>query len=317
MILNIIFIIASFLIYTTSSFLSSFEVNPFYRLYYIFAWYSYILFVDGVIYTLKQNSLIISRTKEFIYMLFLSSGLWFLFEIFNISLKNWSYIMLPYDSKLRHFGYVISYATVLPAIFETTELINTLGIFRKIPKRKISIKINENKMLWIGIFLSALTIIFPKYLFPLIWAAPILITEFFNLKLGTRSILRELYGGNIRKIIEIGSAGLICGFLWEFFNFKAGAKWIYHLPYLNDPKLFEMPIAGYLGFVFFALECYSIYNALSYFKNGITWEEDAQIPINQKNTIYFYTAIAIIIIIIAAISIKLIDKYTVKSFTIF
>ena len=315
--MGLVLIISGLITFIFSTILASAEINPFYRMYYIFAWYSYIFFIDGVIYTIKKDSLILSRTAEFVYMLFVSSGMWFVFEIFNISLKNWSYIMLPYDEKTRHFGYMISYATVLPAIFETTELLGTLGIFKKLPHKKIKLKTNTNKMINIGIILTVFTLFFPKYLFPFIWVAPLLITEAINIKLQTRSLLREINAGNIRKIIEIGLAGLICGFFWELFNYKAGAKWIYHLPYLNSPKLFEMPIWGYVGFVFFAFECYSIYNVLSYFKNGISWEDDTQIPINNKKTIYFYIILALIILIISSISIKLIDKYTVKSFTIF
>ena len=315
--MNIVFIIGSIIVYLFSSILSSFEINPFYRMYYLFAWYSYIFFVDGVIYSIKKQSLVISQIQEFIYMLFVSSGMWFVFEIFNISLKNWSYIMLPFDNQIRYFGYIASYATVLPAIFETTQLIETIGIFKKIPKIKTKIVVNPNKIIYIGTLLTLFTIIFPKYLFPFIWVSPLLITEGFNLKLQTRSLIRELNAGNIRKIFDLSLAGLVCGFLWEFFNYKAGAKWIYHLPYLNTPKIFEMPIWGYIGFSFFALECYSFYNLLSYFKNGITWEEDARIPINQKNPKYFYFFLFIAILIITIISIKLIDKYTVKSFTIF
>ena len=316
---NIIFIVLSLFIYFISTFLSSLEINPFYRLYYIFAWYSYIFFIDGVIYSIKNNSLIISRTKEFVYMLVVSSGLWFLFEIFNISLKNWSYIMLPYDASLRYFGYIVSYATVLPAIFETTEFIETALKNEKLEKIKLAeIKnLKTNKMIYSGLIITGITLITAKYLFPLIWAAPILITEGLNLKLGTRSLIRELSGGNLKKIISVGIAGLICGFLWEFFNYRAGAKWTYHLPYLNSPKLFEMPAAGYIGFVFFAFECYSIYNLLSYFKKGISWEMDTQTPLFKKEYPYYLPILILIVSIISVISINLIDKFTVKSFTIF
>ena len=34
--------------------------------------------------------------------------------------------------------------------------------------------------------------------------------------------------------------------VWEFWNYWAGAKWIYTVPILPDVKLFEMPLPGYL-----------------------------------------------------------------------
>ena len=54
-------------------------------------------------------------------------------------------------------------------------------------------------------------------------------------------------------------SGLICGILWEFWNFWAGAKWVYSIPYLNGFRVFEMPLAGFLGFPPFALICYLMY----------------------------------------------------------
>jgi hypothetical protein len=55
-------------------------------------------------------------------------------------------------------------------------------------------------------------------------------------------------------------AGMICGLLWEFWNFWTKSKWIYTVPFVGDIKLFEMPILGFLGFAPFALECYVMYN---------------------------------------------------------
>lgn len=315
---NIIFISVGFIVYFVSSFFASFEIDPFYRLYYIFTWYSYIFIVDGIIYSIKRNSLIISRTSEFFYMLFVSFGWWFLFEIFNIFLKNWSYLMLPYDNSLRYFGYIFAYATVLPAIFETSELIETIGIFKKIKTKNFKTNpIKFDNIIWAGILSTLFVLIIPKYLFPFIWFFPLLITEPLNLKLGTRSFIREISGGNMEKVLNISLAGLICGLLWEFWNFKSGAKWVYHLPFLNEPKLFEMPVYGYIGFVFFALECYSFYNLLSYFKKGISWEEDTQTPIFKETKKYFYPIIILSVILISILSINLIDKFTVKTFTAF
>jgi hypothetical protein len=45
------------------------KIEPFYSWFYFFAWWSYILTVDAIIYRLKENSLILSRTKEFFLMI--------------------------------------------------------------------------------------------------------------------------------------------------------------------------------------------------------------------------------------------------------
>ena len=49
---------------------------------------------------------------------------------------------------------------------------------------------------------------------------------------------------------------LICGFFWEFWNFKSHPKWAYHVPGVDFLRVFEMPLLGYLGYLPFALEVY-------------------------------------------------------------
>src|SRR5436190_160860 len=58
-------------------------------------------------------------------------------------------------------------------------------------------------------------------------------------------------------------AGLATGVLWEAFNAQARAKWIYTVPFLEGLKVFEMPVVGFLGFPFFALEVWSLYHVLA------------------------------------------------------
>ena len=47
--------------------------------------------------------------------------------------------------------------------------------------------------------------------------------------------------------------------LWEFWNYWARAKWHYTVPIMENLKIFEMPVPGYLGFPAFALECFTMY----------------------------------------------------------
>ncbi len=54
-------------------------------------------------------------------------------------------------------------------------------------------------------------------------------------------------------------SGLLCGVLWEFWNYWARAKWHYTVPILENLKMFEMPLPGYLGFPPFAVECFTMY----------------------------------------------------------
>ena len=236
------------------------KVEPFYSWFYCFAWWSYILTIDAVIYRLKGNSLIMNRKKELLLMIPWSIFIWLIFEAANLSLKNWYYTNLPHSLIERWLGYTIAYGTVLPGLFETTELLETLGLFKKSTGRMI--KISSGLLVafvLLGASCLSSSILMPGYFFPLIWVGFIFLLEPFNYSFGGRSLLRDLEGGNRRKIYLLLSAGLICGLLWEIWNYWAGAKWHYTIPILGHVKIFEMPVLGYFGFPPFAVECHVTY----------------------------------------------------------
>lgn len=316
---GILFTLIGFFVFLITSFLSINKIEPIHNLYYMFAWWSYIIFVDGIIQIIKKDSLIISRTKEFFIMLPISAAMWFIFEIINIRIENWKYVNIPFDTKMRYTGYIISYATVLPAIFETAELIQTLNIFKKLRLRAINLyEKNLKYFTYSGIIMFVLIIALPKYFFPFTWIFLTLIVEPINYKLGLVSLIREIRAARWEKFFSLILSGFLCGILWEMWNFNAGAKWIYTVPFVGNFKIFEMPLAGYLGFPVFAIECYGIYNLFSYLRRGITWEEDRQEPIENLKNISEYWLYLLLLSLIPfyLISCKLIDKYNVNLFTL-
>ena len=106
-----------------------FEIQPFANFYFPFVWIGYILVIDALVYKLKKNSLISNRLNTLIGMAILSIFFWWLFEVMNIGLKNWSYIGTENLGILRPLHRTIAYATVLPAFFETVELIRSIHLF--------------------------------------------------------------------------------------------------------------------------------------------------------------------------------------------
>ncbi|MBI4477690.1 MAG: hypothetical protein HY654_10980 [Acidobacteria bacterium] len=97
-----------------------------------------------------------------------------------------------------------------------------------------------------------------------VWIGFILLLDPLNARLGQESLLGELRSGSRDRVINLLLSGLACGVLWEFWNYWARAKWIYTVPILEDVRIFEMPIAGYLGFPPFALECFTMYIFVRY-----------------------------------------------------
>ena len=98
-----------------------------------------------------------------------------------------------------------------------------------------------------------------RYLAAPVWLGFIFLLDPINARLGGESLFVDLRSGRRDRLINLSVAGLICGVLWEFWNFWARAKWHYTVPILEHLKIFEMPVPGYLGFPAFALECFTMY----------------------------------------------------------
>jgi hypothetical protein len=295
------------------------KIDPFYSWFYCFAWWSYILIIDAIIYRLKGNSLILSRTKELLLMVPWSVFIWLIFEAANLSLENWYYINLPNSTVERWLGYAVAYGTVLPGIFETTELLETIVVLKKSQTKKTVLSQKGHRVLiLLGVLCLVSSVLIPKYFFPLIWLGFIFLLEPFNYRFGGRSLLKDLEEGDPRKIYLLLTAGLICGLLWEFWNFWALSKWIYTVPFFEDMKGFEMPVLGFLGFPPFAIQAYVMYNFISLFRFGRGWEESTYRLHFEKKTrplTIILTAIFIVsftILIFRAIDLKTVDSYETR-----
>jgi hypothetical protein len=292
------------------------KVDPFYSWFYCFAWWSYILAIDAVIFRLKGNSLIVNRTKEFFLMIPWSVFIWLIFEAANLSLHNWYYINIPHSTVERWLGYLVAYGTVLPGLFETTELLETLGLFRNSRMKKTVISGEGHVVLaLLGAIWLASSVFIPEYFFPLIWLGFILFLDPFNYRFGGRSLLRDLEEGNPRKIYVLLLAGLICGILWEFWNFWSLSKWVYTVPFFQKEKGFEMPFLGFLGFPPFAVQAYVMYNTISLFRFQRGWEESTYRLNPEKKTRLLTAVLAAImmgsffVLIFRAIDSKTVDSY--------
>ncbi len=225
--------------------------------FYSFIWWPYILLVDGLIYYRRGESLILTRTREFFLLIPWSVVIWVTFEAFNLVLQNWYYIGVPQEVFIRWPGYFVAYGTVLPAIFETRELLDTWQVFGKGRIKPVQITATWYVGFgFLGLAMLLLPLIWPLYAFPLVWGGFVFLLEPLNHLRGRPSLLKDLERGTLINLYRLLLAGLICGGLWEFWNFWARAKWIYTVPWVGEVKLFEMPILGFLGFPPFALECY-------------------------------------------------------------
>ncbi len=232
-------------------------------------WTGYILFVDGLLHRYTGRSYLIYRWPSFLWMLPSSLFCWLIFEAYNLHLKNWQYINLPDNMAVRLFGYVWSFSTIFPAVLITSDLIYHSKLFDRFQIRRFEIS-QRTLMFWIfvgALFLVipiALPTIYARYLFALVWVGFIFLLDPINAFLQEHSLFIDLRAGKIDRLLSLFLSGAICGFFWEFWNYWALTKWVYILPFLQHPKIFEMPAIGFLGFLPFAAECYVMWTFIRY-----------------------------------------------------
>jgi hypothetical protein len=224
-------------------------------------WTGYILFMDGLIKRRKGISLISDHMLEFILLLGISIASWLIFEAYNLLLGNWRYTGLPDNLYLRYLGYAWSFATISPGIFLTYQVLNDL-IPGTTPARDRPHMGHTSFVILVitGGFCLVIPLLKPStYMTPLVWIGFAFLLDPINGRIGNRSVLTEFFTGRRRPLGIFFLSGLICGLLWEFWNYWAEAKWEYFVPYWGHIKLFEMPVLGFLGFLPFTIECFAIY----------------------------------------------------------
>lgn len=227
-------------------------------------WLGFALTVDSLVFLRKGSSLFSRNKLAYIGLFFLSIPVWWLFELFNSLTQNWQYWGREHFTDFEFFLYAsLNFATVIPVVFGTSELIST---FLKKQNNGWVIK-DEPKtgyiFILIGILMLVLLIIFPKVFYPLIWMIVFFIVEGINVLLKNKSITTSLSKGNWQPVFSLWIGCLICGFFWEMWNYFSYPKWIYDTPGVNFLHIFEMPLLGYLGYIPFSLELYSIYKLVT------------------------------------------------------
>jgi len=250
-------------------------------------WTGYIFFVDALVFALKARSLLMTDRLELLVIVVVSIATWWLCELYNAPRfwKSdlelwWHYHNVEPNLWLRRVGYDWAFATIFPLLFITAELLS-VTLFKN-SNRGPAIKFSRSLLIFFIIFGTTCVVwplLFPSaWLAPLIWLSFVFLVDPVNALRGWPSIAGDLRRGDWRRLWSLLTAGLVCGFLWEFFNYWAIAKWTYTVPYLGNVKIFEMPVLGFLGFPPFAVECWVIYIFVrSFLQPAVRETESAEI----------------------------------------
>ncbi|MGH8610623.1 MAG: hypothetical protein ACREYF_00885 [Gammaproteobacteria bacterium] len=223
-------------------------------------WLGYILLVNALCYRRTGRCLMLDAPLFLVALFPLSAYFWWLFEYLNQFAGNWYYVDAPKLTPLERFVVgSMSFATVLPAVLSTTQW---LASFTSLQRTFIGIKpigaMHMRLFVKGGLFASVVGLAMlgthPQYAFPMPWIAPL----FIALSLGPseNAVLPALRQGDWRPIVLPALAALVCGFFWEMWNFHSLAQWEYAVPFVQRFHLFNMPLAGYAGYLPFGAVCY-------------------------------------------------------------
>lgn len=228
-------------------------------------WLGYVLIVDTLVEHRTASSMWLRSRKNFVLLFFFSAPAWWLFEFMNKRLGNWQYLGGEHFSNFEYFVLSsVSFSTVMPAVFETAELVRA---FRWMDRRANGVRVPNTNAVHTTLFLTGLAMLismlaWPKYFYPFAWSSLVFILEPINRWLGRPHILEDLQRGDWRKVMALGAGALICGFFWEMWNYYSFPKWIYHTPGVEFLHIFEMPLLGYGGYIPFALELHELQNLI-------------------------------------------------------
>lgn len=292
------------------------HVEPFYTNFYSISWWCYIVWLASRNELRKEGSLfcfpaLFQKPIPYLGMVFFSATLWFFFELYNSRLHNWSYVGVPAERWIRWPGYFVSFGTVLPGIFETARWLHGwlplgawttrgLGDTEKRHGSAVWNKSLATSAVVLGLLSMVLPLLYPAWCFPMIWVSLVLILDPMMEAVGETNLAANLLFGDRRRPVLLLCSGAICGFFWEFWNYWAGAKWIYTLPHFGSWKVFEMPLLGYLGFLPFAMECW-----VTYAWGRRYWD---------KSTLGGRTVMALVMCAICIWGVYLVDHFVVQSY---
>ena len=223
---------------------------------FLLLWINYIIVINALLVRFTGTCPLFDRPIRYMMLFPASAVFWWCFEWLNRYVQNWNYHPVSQFNAWEYFWLAtLSFSTVLPAVYTTSELVGQwVKAPKVIPPKPPYAGVNCLTLLGCTIFLGILPL-FPDYLFPLVWIAPLFILNALLRISGIDTILSRSLRGDPVPLIRWSSAALLCGLLWEMWNYRSYAHWDYHIPYVQGWHVFEMPLPGYAGYLPFGLLC--------------------------------------------------------------
>lgn len=227
-------------------------------------WIGYIVVVNALTWRRTGRSLLTHDPAYFLALFPLSACFWWFFEFLNRFVQNWYYMGVGELGAWEYFlQATLPFATVLPAVLSTRDLLASyprlsagLGDAWRAPW------IASRRTGWILLLVASLALaavgVWPSFLFPALWLAPLAVLSALQVILGEPSILEGPARGDWQAIWQAALAGIVCGIFWEMWNYHSLAHWEYSVPLVHRFEIFHMPLLGYAGYLPFGLECLAV-----------------------------------------------------------
>lgn len=235
------------------------------------AW-TYVFLADYLAYKRSGSSLLVSRISEMFSLALGSVAIMAIFEILNHRIGVWYYENVPLFPLQRWSGLVLWWASILPSIVVTSELLLLYGFPRRLSLKRLPVSDRALTATFCSGCVSLCLALYAPETFGLLgFAALALISEPLNYRLGLGSLLRDLSWGTGAKIARLATTGFICGLVWRGFNYFSGTQFLLN-PGMGGLDGLGGVVAHNLIFPLLAIEGYSLYSLCSVFRGGKTWE---------------------------------------------
>src|SRR5438874_4983790 len=121
-------------------------------------WLGYILLVDALVSARQGNSLWSRSPRKFVLLFCFSAPVWWLFELINLRTANWEYLGRELFSSLQfNLLCTISFSVVIPAVFETADLIRG---FDRTKRFALGPRVSATRAVFVGLFVIGLAMLF-------------------------------------------------------------------------------------------------------------------------------------------------------------
>jgi len=244
-------------------------------------WLGVILAMNALVWRQTSRSLMTQHTAFFLALFPASAAFWWLFEHLNRFTGNWQYVGVVASGDWDYFlQATLPFSTVLPAVASTW---HWLRLSARLDVQGLPPIAGPVALAWAALALGAVALagiaVWPEALFPMLWLAPLALLAGLQRLLAGESFFAPLARGDWRPLLQPALAALVCGVLWELWNWGSLAKWTYSVPYVQRFHLFEMPLLGYAGYLPFGLECALVIDLVS---RALGRREWGQTPVDKS-----------------------------------